>query len=292
MVLLTMTNAVVEAIAYCNARNITGWPPTCVEGDPELQSPAAGHPITHHQVITLANCIKSSTFGERASSNMQLPASRLEDLLRNSTVYWEPKSPTPKPVSPVIAKHLVIAAHNSQQTIEYSELMARLREEEETRVYRGMLLHTSSGHGNGERSMMQPSSLPESRHPDDEDEVTYADVSRQMALIINVLLSIVACSVAIWVATSRFSTAKRLALSMGGSGIVGMAEIVVYAGYLRRVKEAKVREQMKPEIKEVMDTWVIENSEPDAEKTLRARSISQAKSLTRRKQYPASGAKT
>lgn len=93
------------------------------------------------------------------------------------------------------------------------------------------------------------------------DEVTYADVNRQMALIFNILVSIVACSVALWLVASRWSTPSRLALSMGGSVLVAVAEAVVYAGYLRRVKEARESGKKQVEIKEIIKTWVIGDDE-------------------------------
>ena len=98
---------------------------------------------------------------------------------------------------------------------------------------------------------------------DEEDEITYADINRQMALIINILISIVACSVAIWLAAKHWSTPKRLGLSMGGSGMIGVAEAVVYAGYLRRLKEAREKGKRKSEIKEVIKTWVIGGDEEE-----------------------------
>ena len=42
--------------------------------------------------------------------------------------------------------------------------------------------------------------------------------------------------------------------------MIGVAEIVVYAGYLRRVKEAKAKDKKKVEVKEIMNTWVIEGN--------------------------------
>jgi hypothetical protein len=95
------------------------------------------------------------------------------------------------------------------------------------------------------------------QEPEPEDEVTYADVNRQMAMIANVLLSIVACAGAIWVAARWWSTPTRLALSMSGSLLVGVAEVVVYGGYIRRVSEAKGKEKSVQEIKEVVKTWVV-----------------------------------
>lgn len=96
---------------------------------------------------------------------------------------------------------------------------------------------------------------------DEDDEITYADINRQMALIINILVSIVACSVAIWMASSRWSTPKRLGLSMGGSVMVGVGEVVVYAGYLRRLKEARKKGRKEVEVKEIMRTWIIGGKE-------------------------------
>lgn len=138
--------------------------------------------------------------------------------------------------------------------------MARLRHEEEARAYERML------------NPSEPTETFEQRFPRssasklfsdgqvqlaEDDEMTYADVSRQMALIVNILLSIVACSVALWLVASSWSVQSRLALSMGGSILVALAEAAVYAGYLRRLKEAQERGKKQVEIKEIIKTWVI-----------------------------------
>ena len=91
----------------------------------------------------------------------------------------------------------------------------------------------------------------------DDDGLTFADVDRQMALILNVLLSIVACAAAIWIAAKWWSTPARLALSMSGGMLVGVAEVVVYSGYIRRLGEAKGKERAVKEVKEVVNTWVV-----------------------------------
>jgi hypothetical protein len=44
---------------------------------------------------------------------------------------------------------------------------------------------------------------------------------------------------------------------MGGSGVVAVAEVVVYAGYLRRLKEARRRGRRKWRRKEIIKSWVI-----------------------------------
>jgi len=135
--------------------------------------------------------------------------------------------------------------------------MARLRAAEENRLYAQMT-----------NPVLPPTSTPLSHFStpadlaaaaaDDVDEVTYADVHRQMILIINVLVSIIATSVFIWVAARHWSAPKRLGLSMGGSGLVAVAEVVIYAGYVGRITEAKKVERGKREVKEVVETWVID----------------------------------
>ena len=92
----------------------------------------------------------------------------------------------------------------------------------------------------------------------------YADIDRQIALILNVLVSIVACAGAIWVVARWWSTPVRLALSMSGSALVGVAEVVVYSGYIRRVEEAKGKERKLKEVKEVVKTWVVGGEDDDA----------------------------
>jgi hypothetical protein len=101
----------------------------------------------------------------------------------------------------------------------------------------------------------------------DDDGLTFADVDRQMALILNVLLSIIACAGAIWIAARWWSTPARLALSMTGSVLVGVAEVVVYSGYIRRVGEAKSKEKSVKEIQEVMNTWVVGAGQDDEDQT-------------------------
>ena len=138
--------------------------------------------------------------------------------------------------------------------------MARLRREEEDRAYERMINPPrptetfSQRFPNSSRATLFPAAQAD---VGDDDEVSYADVNRQMTLIINILISIVACSVAIWLAARHWSTPTRLGLSMGGSGMIGVAEVVVYAGYLRRIKEARDKGKKNVEVKEIIKTWVI-----------------------------------
>ena len=165
--------------------------------------------------------------------------------------------------------------------------MARLRQEEELRAYDRMIGPTHS------REETSAQRSPNSKHKNlfptspedigDEDEVSYADLNRQLGLIINVLLSIIACSAALWIAARHWSLPSRLALSMGGSGTIGIAEVVVYAGYLRRVKEAKDKGKKERETKEITDTWVIGGTKSENEKDEDSVSLDARSEQTERK---------
>ncbi|KAH0533871.1 hypothetical protein GP486_008957 [Trichoglossum hirsutum] len=147
--------------------------------------------------------------------------------------------------------------------------MTRLRREEDARAYE-RLIHPQTT----SRTTVTADLFATPRPPptdlaadNEEDEITYADVNRQLTLVLNILISVIACSVAIWMVASSWSTPQRLGLSMGGSGIVGVAEVVVYAGYLRRLKDAREKAKKEVERKEVVRTWVVGGKKIE-EKTL------------------------
>jgi len=145
--------------------------------------------------------------------------------------------------------------------------MQRLREQEENRQYERMLNPPPVPETFGQRFpssgyIFNPAISHGASAADEVDDVTYADVNRQMILIINVLISIICCSVFIWIAARRWSVPQRLGLSMSGSGIVAVAEVAIYMGYIRRIKDAKQKEVKKLETKEIMETWVIDKSVP------------------------------
>lgn len=142
--------------------------------------------------------------------------------------------------------------------------MQRLRKEEEQRQYERMSnLHTpqetfNQQYPNAAYSFNPATSI--GQNADEVDEVTYAEVNRQITLIINVLISIICCSVGIWIAARRWDVPQRLGLSMSGSGLVAIAEVAVYMGYIRRIKDAKEKEVKKVERKEIVETWVLDGS--------------------------------
>ena len=142
--------------------------------------------------------------------------------------------------------------------------MARLHREEEDRIYERMTsppLPTETFTQRFPNSAHNNLFNTSQRDAVEDDEISYADINRQIALIINILISIVACSVALWLVARHWSTPLRLGLSMGGSGMIGIAEVVLYAGYLRRLKEAREKGKKEVELKEIVKTWVIGGDE-------------------------------
>ncbi|KAI4221515.1 MAG: hypothetical protein L6R36_006855 [Xanthoria steineri] len=242
MVLLSATQAIVEAFKLLHQCEVA----KCESGWSDLGSwpadLAIGDPITHTQVIAISKLLKKV----REPIDGSAVPRHLDYLLRGSKLYQEPPEPKQEP------------------TNEYKALMARLRREEEARSYERMTYRPVPVETFEQRfpNKSNPRLFADSQDQfDSNDDITYADVNRQMAMIINILLSIVACSIALWLVASRWSTPRRLALSMGGSILVAVAEAVVYAGYLRRVKEAREKGKKQVEIKEIIRTWVIGGDE-------------------------------
>ncbi|KAL8874058.1 MAG: hypothetical protein Q9174_000563 [Haloplaca sp. 1 TL-2023] len=201
-----------------------------------------GQPISHAQVITLSRlATRAQSFGNGSPHPYHL-----DSLLRGSRICN--KSPKAK----------------AEPTDEYKALMAQLRREEEARAYERMTKPSPATRTVKQRLPNTSNSKLFSGNQaqiDEGDDTTYADVNRQMALIINILVSVVACSIALWLVAGGWSTPLRLAFSMGGSALVALAEAVVYVGYLRRVDEAKAKGSKQLEIKEIIKTWAIGGQE-------------------------------
>ncbi|KAG9603337.1 hypothetical protein KCU77_g1815, partial [Aureobasidium melanogenum] len=233
MVLLTLTPTAKSAVELYN--QFSDQKHDGPSSKPSLSEPTLGAPVSHAQLIQVARFLRESHLPNKNDF-------RLDALLKGANIYVPPPKPKPQP------------------TAEYTALMARLRREEENIAYQRLINPTSS--------IPEPSRI---RAEDEDDEVTYTDVNRQLALIINVLVSIIACSVAIWIAARHWSVPQRMALSMFGSGAVAIAEVAIYMGYLRRIKDAKQTEGKKVETKQVVETWVIEKKDPKREHELRQR---------------------
>lgn len=139
--------------------------------------------------------------------------------------------------------------------------MARLRAEAEEKQYNHMLTHASTLpiHTLSQTAASQQGYLyPPLPSKEEDEDMTYADINRQMALIANVLISILACSIGVWKAAWHWDVPSRLALSMASSILVAAAEVAIYAGYIGRLSEARERERKKVEVRRVGERWVIE----------------------------------
>ena len=193
-----------------------------------------GNHISHVQVLELSQELKKHN----------IEPYHLDALLRGSTIWVAPK---PKPKEP---------------TSEYKALMARLRKEQEARQYQEMINPTSAAETSSKnlsRSSAANAFTSIAAYMEDspDDEVTYADIKRQVMLIINVLVSIIACSAALWKVARWWTTPARLALSFGGSILVAVAEVAIYWAYIYKVKESIKTEKKIKEVKTVERTWVI-----------------------------------
>ncbi|KAJ4334795.1 hypothetical protein N0V87_006599 [Didymella glomerata] len=240
MVLLTMTPGIVRALSQAEAALPELHAQLQKPSEPSLALPAPGNPVSHSQLIDLSKLVKQLP---QDDADVETPRT-LAALLLNTTLYIPP--PPPKPT----------------QTPEYHALMARLRASQEQQTYEAMLNPPPTRESFSSRFPNARNRMPPhfSIGVDEVDDVSYEEVHRQIILIINVLISVVCVAVFVWVAARHWSVGKRLGLSMGSSVAVAVAEVVVYSGYVRKVAEAKRVEKKKPEIKEIVASWVLDES--------------------------------
>lgn len=133
----------------------------------------------------------------------------LNSLLRGTNVYYPPVPPKPQP------------------TAEYLALKAKLLKEQEEREYKRLLQKSHDGPSDGE----------------DVDDIS-------PSLVLNILLSILLCGFAGFWATRFWSNqGLRVLTSMTVGIVVGIAEVVVYAAYLRKARDARAKEARKKEIR-------------------------------------------
>ncbi|KAJ9646825.1 uncharacterized protein PV06_10427 [Exophiala oligosperma] len=152
--------------------------------------------------------------------------SSLNSLLRGTKVYTPP--PAPKP----------------EHTPEYVALMARLRKEEERREYAQLVSR-------------KPVDLIDGDTGDDEKD----DISP--SLVFNILLSIVLCAGTMFYLTRWWANdGLRVLASLSTGLLVGVAEVTVYAGYLRKVKQSRDKERSKRETKQFIGEYTGEPAEP------------------------------
>ena len=94
MVRLTITPAILRALEELQH---TGHVPQA-QGEPSLEQPAIGNPITHGQIISISKTLKEIKTNATDSSGEDKVPYHLDDLLRGSKVYVEPPKPKAEPV--------------------------------------------------------------------------------------------------------------------------------------------------------------------------------------------------
>ena len=173
MVLLTQTPAIITALeTYASQTPLSTLQAT--DNEPSLTTPTLGAPISHSQILQLFHTLKSTS----PHSHPHLPS-----LLRSSTLYIPPPAPKPQPSS------------------EYTALMARLRAEQENKDYEKMLTPATapSGGKNPYTRFAAPKTAAAwdlgvaDVKAGDEDTGAMAEIDAQISLIVNVVVSIVAC---------------------------------------------------------------------------------------------------
>jgi len=256
MVLLTMTPGIARAVVRAGQISPAELARLQFESEPTLAEPKPGNPISHSQLIDLSKLLKQHGHDLTDHKDEDAVPTTLNTLLRNTTVYIAP--PPPK----------------KQQSPEYIALMARLRAEQEALSYERMLHAPPTRETFNQRFPRAPEPFSiGSTQTTDEDELSYEEVHRQIILIINILVSVVAVAVFVWVAARHWSVGKRLGLAMGSSLAIAIAEVAVYAGYVRKVMEAKRLEKKKPEIKEIVKSWIIEKDSEAREITPKEKDV-------------------
>ncbi len=197
-----------------------------------------GSPISHSALITLSRCLPQSS-----------PCYTLNNLLRGTKPYIAPSPPKPEPSD------------------EYKALMARLRADQERKEYRAMVAKQ-------EAESQQALSGKTSADGDEAEEKD--DISP--SLVLNILLSVVMCAAVAFHLTRWWpNDGVRVLVSLATAIVVGVAEVTVYAAYLRKVDESRRLERRKTEKKvligeftdhaDAIDAWGGTDGEIHGEKT-------------------------
>ena len=123
--------------------------------------------------------------------------------------------------------------------------MARLRFEQEQRTYRTLTSH-SPNHSADDTSL-----------DEEQDDIP-------PSLVVNILVSIICVGGASFYMTRWWNNdGVRVLVSLLVAVVVGVAEVTVYAGYLRKVRESKQKERKIREKKVVMSTEEVSASKDD-----------------------------
>ncbi|PGH36104.1 hypothetical protein GX50_01116 [[Emmonsia] crescens] len=252
MVLLLITPTIASALDSV---------PASTRDELSLPTPTASSAISHAQLITLSRHLLSNLPLTETSEDLSNGAAdgcerfTLNSLLRGTRVYIPPPPPKPEP------------------TPEYLALKASLLAAAEENKYNALLNPTSS------HSSSPPSSRiwglndhpttntythPKNNNNNDDDDNNNADDPLTPSLVLNILISILFTGFASYWALSNFriptfftftsssspsypgaasSQPARVFISMMVALLVGVAEVGVFALYLKKVELARGRER-------------------------------------------------
>lgn len=130
--------------------------------------------------------------------------------------------------------------------------MARLRAEQDRKDYRALLARQEA------ESQQALSAETTSDAAAEKDDIS-------PSLILNMLLSVVLCAAVAFHLTRWWpNDGVRVLVSLGTAVVVGVAEVTVYAAYLRKVTESRLKERKKKEQKEFIGEYVGDGDEMDA----------------------------
>lgn len=181
--------------------------------------------LSHDQLDNYKSCISHADLIALAKST----GIRLSTLTKGLVVFIAPKPAAPP------------------KTKEYIELMEKLRYEQAEQEY---------------RTLVDPSFSNNTKllNDDEDEELTpgqqIKQVREQLTTIFNILISVGSVAFAAYYATRHWnSMASRTLLCVFSGILVLVAEVTVYLGYKRKVKEAKVTEVSKREVKTVLKTY-------------------------------------
>lgn len=154
--------------------------------------------------------------------------------------------------------------------------MARLRREEEERKYERMVSSTKTNSfaqqfptsTNSVVHSFAEVNRPSTKDDLGDDDVTFNDVHRQVMLLLNFMVTIIGCAATLWILARWWSTPARLFLTMGGSIVVAIAEVGLYYGYVWHLGEAQKKEVKVKEVRQVLETWVVNKEDQSATKKL------------------------
>lgn len=228
MVLLNTTPVILEAISLLPPSALTTLTLPTTTSDP----------VSHQTLITISHLARKHHL-KRTLQSKPTPKTRsdhdtitLNSLLKSTSLY-SPPPPAPVPKTP-----------------EYLALMAHLKAEQERKTYATLTSTHSQSHQHSLFS--NPNTVDQTSPSDtntDEDNIS-------PSLVLNILLSIVLCAIAVFQLTRYWpNDGVRVLLSLGVALVVGVAEVGVYAAYLRKVSEGRGRERSRREKKVILGEY-------------------------------------